>query len=670
MPDTEILDALMVVFGAAHFRPLGLSEITEQLQRRGYYSDIPFSKALARVNSELCLERNSAHYPFIELGIKGEVKWALESWFPPDRMRKRLPRHRAPLPSLAGIQFQHNVSVDGQEVIAGQFPFQRERLVQLISGLSDQQQLKNVVSVLSYGNDIFSVSFDFDNCCLEGKGLGQWYRENHLRAGDAVWLRVEHVNPLVLKIYTEWDRDSDAYRRHIQRERLEEIPRTDLSIRELIWLYLSQRGRIAHHTEIVSSVIEFRPDASGRSVNSCLTANPQLFVSTGDRGYWGLKGWNITSVQILKPNSNDDPLSPVNPDRPTVTVPLDYVLINIQAEDLVCRILRSANTPLSYSEISDKIADYLHLDKTILKRTSFMNMEDARIVQLEDGKFALQEKLEGIIAELTRENRALEARVEQATRERDRKISDLTADLDQALSQYPQELEDLRLKAAQLTADLAVASDRNQELSKSLSSAGDDLADLQRQRSELENECQLVHVKLEEALRCADERMKDQASVQRELDCTRLEQQAVRKELAGERATADQSHQHAESLVAELEIANAALERARRMTEATQARLEDTATGLAAALERESELKGRLDQTNRELEESAIQARKAVAATLKLNNERTELRARIDQLARESSEHQTRFQNRVTAYFARPLLRVLWDVLRGRRPAD
>ena len=397
----EVLDALMDVFNSANYRFLTLAEVTQQLQLRGFYQNMEFHKAAEDVWYLLC-SHPTAKYPFWDIERSGEILWGLERWLPPKQRRDAGGRVHATEPLHVGWEMQHTLSPTRSEIENGAFPLRGQVSNGLIASMDEQQRKHSVVELYCYGSEKFicAIAHDVrDNWFLEGMALQRWYEENGLQPGDKIWLVVERINPLILRIYTEWDRDADTYRRYEQRRSIATLPVTELPIRDLIWIYFKRTQKIAHRSEIAKAIFVDRPEISGRSVDACLGANPHLFVRIGG-GNWGLKDWGVEQVTTVVRPKGSDPGTAIDEDLPTVTVPLDYILVNIAAEDLVYKILRGSKASLTEAQITERIAKYLGVDRSILARTSFLNLSDRRFVRRHDGSFTLRENLEEVVDEL------------------------------------------------------------------------------------------------------------------------------------------------------------------------------------------------------------------------------------------------------------------------------
>lgn len=435
----EILDALMDVFNSANYRFLSPAEVTQQLQLRGFYQNVELHKAMVDVWNHLCYNRTAA-YPFWDIERSGETLWGLEWWLPKRRRHVR-GRVQAVEPLRVGWEIQHTLSSSGFEIESRTFPLRGQNSSRLIASMDEQQREHPIVEMRCYGSEKLICAMihdERDNWVLEGMALQHWYKENGVQPGDKIWLAIESINPVVLRIYTEWDRDADTYRRYEQRRNLETLPSTDLPIRDLIWLHFNRTQKVSHRSEIAKVILADRPEISEHSVGACLSANPHLFVRIGE-GNWGLKEWGIEQVtMVVRPHGSDLGTTTYE-DFPSKPVPLDYVLVNIAAEDLVYKILQGAKTPLSDSQITERISKYLGVDRNILARTSFLNLEDSRLVRLHDGTIAIRENLEEVIGELTAKEKELKQSLDRAIAE----AGGLKDEMASAVARYETRLKQL-----------------------------------------------------------------------------------------------------------------------------------------------------------------------------------------------------------------------------------
>jgi hypothetical protein len=445
MANEKILDALMSIFDSAHYRPLTLRKITDLMRQKGFYTDIPYSRAVSKINNHLGLDRNSAYYPFLEMEIGSGTLWALETWFPKPRRSLATiePGTVEPLPR--GAKTQHKIS-DAQELEEGFLLLDLQWFRQLRASMSEAEIERALMPVQCYASTRLFLSVNRTLHRLQGKALQDWYVENGIGPGDVIWLELEEVKPLTLRIYTEWDRDADTYRRYVQKREIDKLPRVALPIRDLIWLYFKRTDQIAHWSEIAQAVLEDRPEISEHSISACLSVNPLLFAPTGERGNWGLEEWGVGEKIVIHPQVSADIVLKRNVSVDTA-IPLDYILETIHGEDLVFQILKSAKTPLSYSDLASRISEFLGVDHSILKRTTFLNVEDSRIVHLHSGDFELREDLESVVDEMS-------AKVKALSLERSASYVDIDAlreEMAAVVSEYEGKLQSAKAESVNLT---------------------------------------------------------------------------------------------------------------------------------------------------------------------------------------------------------------------------
>lgn len=405
--ENEVLNALIDVFNSANYQFLTLLEITQRLKRRGFYRSLKDHKAAAKVLDDLCRYPLANHLYSFERGE--DDLWGLKRWFPQKQHRHLRSRVQTVEPLRVGREVQHTLTTNGSEVDKGIFPLRGQNYKRFFASMDEKQRQNLFVELRCYGTDRFVCAIVQDNrrnWFLEGMALQHWYSENALQPGDKVCLVVESIAPLYLRIYTEWDRDADAFRRYEQRRNIENLPSIDLPTRDLLWLYFKQKEKIAHRSEIQKAILTDRPEISSRSIDACLGMNSHLFVRVGE-GNWGLKEWGIEQVTMIERPKGSYPEAATDENLPTVSVPLDYILANIAAEDLVYQVLQNTETSLSNSQITDRISKYLGINRGILARSSYFDPYDSRLIRLQDGTFTIRENLEDVISELTSKEREL-----------------------------------------------------------------------------------------------------------------------------------------------------------------------------------------------------------------------------------------------------------------------
>ncbi len=442
--ENSIFNELLSIFASTNYRFRSHFDLTLLLQQKGYFQNIEQHKAVSIVWDHL--NRPSATYPFCSIDKGGEILWGLEKWLPP---KKKIPyTRRGHKENLKiGEEIQHTISAAGNEITNGIFPLRGSHAARFLTAMDYKQSEYSVVELSCYGSEklICLVTQRSKNWVIEGKALHHWYLENGLTPGDKIWLCVENINPLALKLYTEWDRDVDTYRRYEQRRQINNLSTTILPIRDIIWLYFKRTQKISHIRDVIQVVLAERPEISQKSIGSCLGVNNHLFSKVGGKDYWGLKEWGLESIQRSVPvyDSNDGLVNTL--DNSVEKVSIDYILANIVAEDLVYKILRNSSEGLSVSQITEKVASYFGINRDFLARTTFFNSSDRRFVRLLDGKFALRDNLEEVITDLKNREDVLLKDLEHA----EKKIQNLADELISVKERYEMlRARDLILKNA------------------------------------------------------------------------------------------------------------------------------------------------------------------------------------------------------------------------------
>jgi len=434
----------------------------------------PERKFIAEVHACLNFESTSAKYPFTEIEQGSVGLWGLEFWLP-KRKSGHQTRKTVETSTLTRGQQLH-FTLTQPALTEGRFdilrPTYRGDLVDVLTGMSH-------VVLDYYGSYRIVVGVDTETkpFGLVGSGLVAWYIENNLKPGDDVWLEVVDIAPLRLRIYTEWDRDADAYRRYIG-ERNRQEDQSSLPIRDLIYLCLNQHGTLLHLRVISENVLQQRPAVSRSSIVSCLNGNPHLFAHLIDHSTWGLTEWNLSKVSAYKePDRHWLAQESTTAARPRAVTNIDYVLTVIHTEDLVYQVLSNAGAPLFGREIVQAIASYLGVSKEILERASFVDVNDPRFVRLEDGRFrSLPSQSDRALA-MSEELKRARHDIELLKNEQDAQaefVTALTNDISELVEQgaaHEKEIAQLKAELAaiqsQITArdsELVVLSEANADL--------------------------------------------------------------------------------------------------------------------------------------------------------------------------------------------------------------
>lgn len=400
----EIFNGLLDVFNSTSTEFLTLEQITRRMMSKGYYPNSEFNRARSDVLSHL--------KPPIRQTLKGD-KW----WLPPNTKHLRNQTDRFSSLDI-GEKISHEIH-DESEIVNGAIRLRGNNFDKLYASMSGGQQKNRNINIIYYGTENVTCSVvedNRDNKLLKSLSLRKWYEENGIVPGDKIWLIVERIIPLEIRIYTAWERNPDTYRKHRQSKSL---PSVDLPIRDIIYDFFTQLKKIAHRSVISEDVIKKRPMISARSIDVCLGYYPDLFTPF-QRGFWGLKEWDLEQVTYVRPKSGNAEKNTEVENQPISTANIDEILADINAEDLVYRILETSKDSLKALEITERVAKNLGIEKSILERTTFINVSDSRIVRLDDGSFTLRakrEKLEKIVDELGIKERELTRSLEAVKEE-------------------------------------------------------------------------------------------------------------------------------------------------------------------------------------------------------------------------------------------------------------
>ena len=475
----EILYGLMEVFKRANNQYLKLTEITRRMQAQGLYPNVTFREAatdiyLYYLNPPIFHEIedyksanwgkkwNVAHWPPSKenhLQTGKEIQHTISSsgseikngTIPPHGQDKE----NSPYDSTAsllqiGKEIQRTISPSGAEIEDGTIPLHGQDFGSFFASMDKDQQRRLNINIHSYADEDIActiVAGDHDNWFLQSTWLQNWYKENQIEPGDKIWLVVENITPLAVRIYTEWERNPDTYRRHRQLQSGEPLLSVDMPIRDIIWDFLDETQKITHRLDIGKAVLAKRPEISEQSVYSCLSANPYLFVRVGE-GNWGLKDWGLEEVKAaVRPAGST---LEENLNLPTTTVSLGYILANIAAEDLVYKILEKSPNPLSVGEITERISKILGVNKELLTRATYFDPSDPRFYRQEDRTYTIRKDLEEVIRHLSENERALKTSFEDKIQKLQETIESLASQHKKEAKQLKEEQDILRKLAEEL----------------------------------------------------------------------------------------------------------------------------------------------------------------------------------------------------------------------------
>jgi hypothetical protein len=323
----EIIYGLMDVFKRADNQYLTLTEITHRMQDLGFYQNVEFAEA--RVDIYVYQLRPPIFHEIQNYrSANWGRKWNVAHWLPRKENKpqdntvsflqteKEIQRAISPSGSeikngiiplhgqdkennpydstvsllQTGEEIQRTISDDGSEISNEIIPL-RGDFDRFFASMDIHQQRQMSIDIRYYADENTTCKIEQDNLehwFLKGEWLKNWYKENRIEPGDKIYLVVENVIPLAIRIYTKWERNPDAYRRYKLQQESNPFPSVNLPIWYLIGEFFEHTPKIAHRLDIGKAIIEKRPEISEQSVYSCLSKEKYLFVRVGD-GYWGLK---------------------------------------------------------------------------------------------------------------------------------------------------------------------------------------------------------------------------------------------------------------------------------------------------------------------------------------------------------------------------------------------
>lgn len=446
----EILNGIKSVFKHDYDLLLSPNEIYERMRSKGFFKSMEYKKAIVEIRIRL----QSPFFYHRTIKVKGlgitEDGWALARHF-----RTTAPKEDQQDDKVSelkiGEEFQRTISATGTETENGIIPLLGE-FDSFFASMDAHQQRQVSIDINYYASEHDTCWIEQDNnnrWFLRSEWLKKWYLENQVSPGDKIWLVVENVKPLAIRIYTEWERNPDTYRRHRQLQSGKPVPSVDIPIRDIIWDFLEKTQKIEHRLNIGKAILEMRPEISEQSIFACLSANPHLFIRVGE-GFWGLKEWGLDQVVRTVSSSRNTLEKDVNP--PTETVPLDYILANIASENLVYRILKESTNPLKLTEITEKISRFLGVNKDVLARATFFDPSDPRYYRQENGAFTLRESLEEVVHNLAKSEIETRADLEKEIRKLQTDLELKTIQFTKQIMELEEEQEVLR-KIAEEWAD-------------------------------------------------------------------------------------------------------------------------------------------------------------------------------------------------------------------------
>ena len=224
------------------------------------------------------------------------------------------------------------------------------------------------VSFTVYGDYKIRGSLDTELGRVNGKEIHQWIAENILQPGSRIYVKSPDPRSTDLRLYTL--QEIQGYTPSPQGDR-EPEGRNRKYLRHLIYPVLLQRNQYLHYKEIADLVAQAGTPVDPSSVVAILSDNSHLFSRRQpSRGLWGLKSWDLSE-------SGPD-VSPTS------------LLLAIEEESWVRRILEEEGRPLAGREIAKRLADLFQVRAEQVRELSFISSEDGHLQLLADGRWALR----------------------------------------------------------------------------------------------------------------------------------------------------------------------------------------------------------------------------------------------------------------------------------------
>jgi hypothetical protein len=261
-------------------------------------------------------------------------------------------------------------------------------------------KMKGGIKFLTYGYYEISAIIDEDYKNISGQDIANWYIENDLHGGDKVHVRCFGEKEASFRLYTEIETKKPIPSKSSSESKI-------IYIRKLAYEFLSNKGEYCFLTDIKTGLeISRGVKIEEGSLRAVLISNPHLFeLLSPSSKLWGLRIWGV-----------EDKSKYIN---------LNSLLLSIQEDDLVFKIIETNDNPLSNKEIAHRIAEIFCLPPELILSTSFLDTHDNRIVRLPDGRLTLKVTLENWEKRLSELNSYLSnyARVEKEINELKSKIA-------------------------------------------------------------------------------------------------------------------------------------------------------------------------------------------------------------------------------------------------------
>jgi len=282
---------------------------------------------------------------FVKYHSSEGIKWDVLKPIPPNVMRNTL---------------------DGNSIAHGYIKITRG-----LRALLEYSEVSDEIVFKSYGEYEIRGYIDLSLERIYGEEIKQWFIENKLKPGDIIYIKSPGSRDDHAVLFTAFEHVSDS--RGKEKDKGKAIQKQKADLRHRIYNLLVSRREYLHVKEIHRLVGElFHQSVSLPTMEGILSANKHLFTRLPSvRGLWGLLAWEPKPPSI-DPNS---------------------ILLGINDEDWVIRILEQEGKPLTVAEMAERLSSVFIISKEKILELNFLDPNDERIVEF-DGKWGLKRWIE------------------------------------------------------------------------------------------------------------------------------------------------------------------------------------------------------------------------------------------------------------------------------------
>lgn len=258
--------------------------------------------------------------------------------------------------------------------------------VNLPPRLSACLQPASHLTVQFFGGEDATV-LSFDSSIGRLTGLRGWLRKSNIEPGDQINFRLLAVTPPTVRLWTEWNKNLNyVFRCPAEDFEWEQIPIRDC----LIKVFARHQGPM-HYRVLYSRISKHRDLAIGSVIATLSKHQGVLFEHVG-RGIWSRSNENSKAGDFTTSDSKSSRENSAPSDAINETI--WRIVAEIEQRDFVYRLLERLHESLSFGQICQWLAREFHIDWHKLRDTGFINLDDPRLMRIDDGQFALRKWIE------------------------------------------------------------------------------------------------------------------------------------------------------------------------------------------------------------------------------------------------------------------------------------